>query len=200
MPDLIRVAGQPVDGNDGRIGKLDYPIGNKTYGQRVFLSGTEVPVETFSTLRVSYISRTPTITAGAYSANDAVGGLMTFAYAGASGATPDQGVILDSVIVTDLTTQNAALELWLFDQGFTATADNGAFTIIDTDMINFVAIVPISTYYNAADNSVAFARNLGIPLPLASPAAALYGQLVTRGTPTYASTSDLRITLGIVKG
>src|SRR3990172_9923594 len=38
---LIKVAGAPPDANDGKIGKLDYPIGNRTYGQRVFLSGQE---------------------------------------------------------------------------------------------------------------------------------------------------------------
>lgn len=198
MP-LINTAGTPNDANDGVLTRNPERIGNRRWGTKVFISGQEAVFETFTTMRVVYVSQTPTVTAGAYSANDAVGGMMTFVNAGASGVDVEQGVILDSVIVTDKGKQDALLDLVLFNQGFTATADNGAFTIVDTDLPNIVAVVAISTYYDAADNSVAFARNLGIPLPLAIPGSALYGQLVTRGTPTYASASDLAVTLGIVK-
>jgi len=41
MAGLINVNTEPIDANDGRVTKLDYPIGNRTFGQRVFLSGQE---------------------------------------------------------------------------------------------------------------------------------------------------------------
>ena len=59
---LINITGAPPDANDGQIGQNVPRIGNRTYGQRVFLSGTEAPIETqdpivawsaFETLTVS---------------------------------------------------------------------------------------------------------------------------------------------------
>jgi hypothetical protein len=56
------------------------------------------------------VSQTPTITAGAYTAKWAVGGLLTFANASrVSGAT----TILESVVITDLAAQMAELILVL---------------------------------------------------------------------------------------
>ena len=43
---LITVVGAPPDANDGQIGQNVPRIGNRTYGQKVFLSGTEMPIET----------------------------------------------------------------------------------------------------------------------------------------------------------
>ena len=43
---LITVLGAPPDANDGQIGQNVPRIGNRTYGQKVFLSGTETPIET----------------------------------------------------------------------------------------------------------------------------------------------------------
>lgn len=47
---LISVTGAPNDANDGQIGQNIPRIGNRTYGQRTFLSGTERPIETATTV------------------------------------------------------------------------------------------------------------------------------------------------------
>ncbi len=45
---LISVTGAPNDANDGQIGQNIPRIGNRTYGQRTFLSGTERPIATYA--------------------------------------------------------------------------------------------------------------------------------------------------------
>jgi len=146
---------------------------------------------------------TPNVTAGAYSANDAVGGIMTFEYALHA---PKQTGVLLSVTIKDNASQEAALELVLFSKTFTAVADNAAFDVTDADMLNCLGVVPIlSTDYDTfADNSIATVRNIGLGIRsenavTSSADGALYGQLLTRGTPTYVATTDVTVTLTILQ-
>lgn len=142
------------------------------------------------------VSQTPTITAGAYSAKDAVGGLLTFA--NAVRATPLSGV-LHAVTVIDDAAQAAELVLVLFNQTFTATADNAAFDPSDADLENCIGKIKImATDYNAfADNAVAQVRSIGLPIKLVG--TSLFGQLMCTGTPTYAATGDLTIKVHILR-
>ena len=66
------------------------------------------------------ITQTPAITAGAYHAGDAVGGLLTFA--NAASVYKGDGIISKLTLV-DNAKQAAVLTLWLFDRTFTASAD-----------------------------------------------------------------------------
>lgn len=145
--------------------------------------------------RTDVISQTPVITAGAYSANDAVGGLLTFAN---STAVAGHTGVIQSVTIIDEAKQSADLELALFDTTFTPTADNAAFAPSDTVILTCIAVIPITTYYDFSVNSVGVAVNLGIAFKT-SGSANLFGQLLTRGTPTYAATNDLTIKLGILQ-
>lgn len=135
------------------------------------------------------VSQTPTITAGAYAAGDAVGGLLTFANAARSQHT---GVVA-TVVVSDLAAQGVNLDLVLFGAVFTPTADNAPFSPSDADLLNCIGVVPITAHYAFATNGISEARNVG--LWFESQSETIYGQLVTRGAPTYASTSDLRVTI-----
>ena len=142
------------------------------------------------------VSATPTITAGAYAAKDAVGGLLTFANA----ARTAGGVItIMSIALTDLGNQSASLVLVLFDRTFTATADNAAFDPSDADLANCVGHVPISAsdYQSFADNAAATVRNVGLQITLNG--TSLFGQLMCLGTPTYGSTADLTVRLGLIR-
>ena len=141
-------------------------------------------------------TQTPTITAGAYSAKDAVGGLLTFANAArVSGGT----IRIESVVVTDLSIQAADLVLALFDRTFTATADNDAFDPSDADLANCLGYIRInnSDYATFADNCVATLKGVGLSVKLNG--TSLFGQLMCTGTPTYASTGDLVVKLGILQ-
>ena len=143
------------------------------------------------------ISQTPTVTAGLYAANDAVGGLLTFANAGR--AIGYGGVVKDMVILDD-EGQDAALELWLFDQAFTPIADNAPWAPTEADMENLVGVIATAngTYYQAA----AGARSTAVveaSQRYDCVGTSLFGQLVTRGAPTYAAVDDVTVKIGLLR-
>ena len=134
---------------------------------------------------------TPTITAGAYSANDAVGGKLTF-----TGALGKQnwGAVNIACVITDKGKQDAALALVLFGADFTPIADNAAFDPSDADLIKIIGYISISTYLSWVDNSMAIGVAT-IPMVSGSASGTIYGQLYTTDTPTYTSASDLQVRL-----
>ncbi len=144
------------------------------------------------------VSQTPTITAGAYSAGDALGGKLTFA--GAARAAGGTGVI-HSVVLTDAAKQDANIDLVLFDQDFTATADNAAFDPSDEDLANVIGIIPIysTDYADFNDNSAACVRQVGMQFKCSGTGTALYGQMVIRDADTYAATDDVTVKLMILQ-
>jgi len=140
-------------------------------------------------------SVTPTISAGAiYADGDALGGKfeLVTAVLAAGGA----GVI-EKITVIDEDQELAGIDFVLFDQDFTATADNAAFDPSDADLANclgFVDIAATSAYSDFNDNSVA-TKASGLRMPfhfkLAAGETTLPGQATVRGTPTYTATDDL---------
>lgn len=147
-----------------------------------------------TSVKIAKLQATPTVTAGAYSANDAVGGKLDFANAArASGGS----IVIETAIIGDKAAALSSVELWLFDTDFNAVADNAAFDPNDADLGTLVAIIPFSTWYAAADNGASVRSALGITAKLTG--TSLYGQLVTRTDPTLASTSDVFVTLHVVQ-
>jgi len=142
------------------------------------------------------ITQKPTITAGAYAANDAVGGLLTFALAGRQ--VSEGGSILTDVLIVDDAGQDAELELWLFNQTFTAMVDNAAWAPAEADLENCIAVVSTvgSTWRAAGTPSVI---NIECTRRIDLAGTSLFGQLVTRGTPTYAATDDLTIKIKLLQ-
>jgi len=147
------------------------------------------------------VLETPVITAGAYSAGDAIGGKMEFRNV----CTPydNSGTIVQAHI-KDKAQQNALLYLVLFDQDFTETTDNDAFTVSDADLENVIAVLQFSVanYISFATNSVGLLDivnyELNRPFVLRQGGTSLFGQLfVKTSTPTYVSTSDLTVGLFI---
>lgn len=142
------------------------------------------------------IAQTPTITAaGAYVANDAVGGLLTFANAGRASAL---GSVLVGMLIVDDAGQDAELELWLFSSTFTAMVDNAAWAPSEADLENCIAVVTTAddTWRDAGTPSVIHVectRRLDIA------GTSLFGQLVTRGTPTYVATDDLSVKIQLLR-
>lgn len=144
------------------------------------------------------LTATPTISSGsAYADGDAVGGKLTFADA----VLPERGATIQSITVVDLDSQDATLKLVLFDQDFTAETDNAAFDPSDADLANCIGWVEIAEadYQAFSDNSVASVNSIGKAFTLDGVGTSLYGQLITTGTPTYASTSSLTIKLHILQ-
>jgi hypothetical protein len=89
-----------------------------------------------------------------------------------------------------------AAELWLFDTAITAPADSAAWTITDAMSKTCVMVIPFSTYYASALNCVSMGDGLPRKFKCASGSTVLYGALVTRGAPAYAS-GDVTVRLWI---
>jgi hypothetical protein len=144
--------------------------------------------------RHSQYSVTPTVTAGAYSANDIVGGPLDF------GNVP-QG-LLRAVIIVDEAKQAGAYQLLLFRSVPTTIADNDTYDIADADVKNLVGAIHITDTAGAdkfdfADNKAYVRQGLALPIV---PGTDLYGYLICLGTPTYAATTDVKITLSVEHG
>ena len=144
--------------------------------------------------KVIRVSQTPTVTNGAYSANDAMGGLLTFANAArASGGS----CVIEGFTVVDLSNTQPALELLLFDQTFTNIADNGVFDISDADLANVIAVVKFADWASYNDHAVTSRFGLGLACKLAG--TSLFGQLMTRTAVTLTSTADIIVVAHIAQ-
>lgn len=139
------------------------------------------------------VSQTPTITAGAYSDGDVVGGLLTFSLAGIA----NNGGFLCTANLTDNDKEAAALRLFLFDDLPATIADNAAFGLTDADNNKCFAIVTLGTYVTLTNTSLAHSDPIN--KPFVTDKGNLYGYLVCNGsTPTYTATADLTVTLRIL--
>jgi len=150
---------------------------------------TAVPVSTDSDM----IWQTPTVTAGAYAANDAVGGLLTFANAAVSG----EGGVVKNVLIIDDAGQDAEMELWLFRETFTNMADNAPWAPSEADLRKLVAIISTAdgAWFAAGTPSVA---RIEVSQEVKLVGTSLFGQLVTRDTPTFAATDDVSVGVGLL--
>jgi hypothetical protein len=147
-----------------------------------------------------WLSQTPVVsTSPAYASGDAIGGLMTFDL---SGFKPTTGLLLQAATLYDKAKQSALIDCILFDSNPSSTTftDNAALAVNAADLGKIIGVVQLSSYAAFSANSVAYAAGIAVPIQglpnVASPS--LYASLVSRGTPTYASTSDVSLRLGFV--
>lgn len=145
-------------------------------------------------------AQTPTIsTSPAYTSGDQVGATMTFA----AGRSNGRGGRITGVKLVDKGAQSAALELhlWIGSAAPTVTSsDNGAANITDANwnMDNYLGCVVLSSYQTFSGNSVSSAA-CAIDFVCNSANTSIFGLLVTRGTPTYASTTDIIVGLNVIQ-
>jgi hypothetical protein len=144
------------------------------------------------------VSCTPVVTAGAYHANDVVGGIQTLA--NAVRLTGGTGVV-QSLVISDLAAQNAILEIYLFSAtpGTGVYTDNAAMDLDDTDALLCIGRIDVAAadYKSLADNSIAIVKNIGLPIKVTG--TSLFAVIRTPSTPTYAAVSDLKLTFGILR-
>jgi hypothetical protein len=145
------------------------------------------------------VSITPTITAGAYTAGDALGGLLTFASVVRTAG--GHGEIV-KVTIQDNAKQSAPMDLVLFNQTFTATADNAPFDPTDADLANCIGYISVAAtdYAEFNDNGVA-TKASGLQMPfeykLAAAGSSLFGQLVIRNGDTFAAVNDVTVKITV---
>jgi hypothetical protein len=144
----------------------------------------------------------PVVTTGsAYSAGNAVGGLITI------GAVPTNtnkdtpfedaslSVILQSALIADLDGQNKALNLSLFNAAPTTPVDKTAYAPTAADLKKLIGIVQFAaaSYISINSQGVVQVANLGIVIK--PTAGQIFGALYTgaAGTPTWTNGLQLKL-------
>lgn len=142
--------------------------------------------------RIQAIRLNPTIDTSIYASGDAVGGLLTFTNLSSS---PDSSAFLQGVLIHDEDAEAANLELVLFSESFTPTADQAPFNPSDADLLNCLGSVLIDSWFAFAGNAMGVEKDLHMPIKLTGSSGSLFGQLVARSTPAYTATDDLSVTV-----
>jgi hypothetical protein len=148
--------------------------------------------------RTSLVSVTPTVTYGVpYVTGNEVGALLTFANvfdAAHSG-------VVQSIRIQCLSTQNSGFKLYLFRSNPTNSTwtDKTTPSIASAD----VPLVSGPFFLTSPDNGLGGTSTVyeldGVGAAFVSSTANLYGVLVTTGTPTFSSTSDITVSLVTLK-
>lgn len=146
------------------------------------------------------IKVTPTITVGAYSAQDMVGGKLTLT--NAMRVVGGKGYLY-SLEVIDTDKIAAALDIHLFSAMAGAYADNGAESISAADALNHLGLIRIlaTDYLTKANFSIAQPDPSTFkPIVLKSGAASrdLFAIVVCVATPTYTHVGGLQFNFGII--
>lgn len=146
------------------------------------------------------ISVTPDIVPAAYAAGDVIGTLRTVV----GGVGRSSGISeLVSVSIIDKANQKSAIDLYFFDRTVSSIgADNAAFSIVDADAANLLAVISIlgGDYVSiGTDSAIASAPNLGQFLKSIPDSKDIFMAVVSRGAPTYTSATDLVIKLGLMQ-
>lgn len=150
---------------------------------------------------------TPVIQAAAYASGDQLGEL--FSLNDALDDSSGTGGIL-SLVVLDKAKQKAAIDVLLFSEKPTlVSSDNGALDISDAEMAQkFIGKISISTtdYADLANCSIACLTQVALLVNSVKDAnngnpdgKIVWGILQSRGTPTYTSTSDLVLRVGVIQ-
>ena len=143
---------------------------------------------------------TPTITASAYTAGYVVGGVMSFANAVRTQNAINSGRVRNAAIACK-SAQSGEMDLYLFNANPSSSTftDRAAPAIVAADLAKLIAKITLAQTDTSLSSTSTFwqALQLEIAFQLGSGNTTLYGVLVTRGTPTFGSTSDIVVTLGI---
>lgn len=131
----------------------------------------------------------------AYTANDVVGGLLTFNLSSPSGVG-----VLNGLKITDEDNEGAALDVYIFDEAPSTIADDAAGALAIADLDKLLCKVEIAAGDYEAVNSLKFAikdegsEGLNRAYELDSKGN-LYAYVICTGTPTYAADKTIKMTL-----
>ena len=150
--------------------------------------------------RTGQPTATPTVTASsAYTAGNLVGGLMTFTNCFATGLTSG---VLQSIVIRARSVQSATFKLYIFSQQPTNTTwtDKTAPNINVLDLPFLIDIFLFAAPDSGLGTMTIYTQDgLGKSIANTANGQNLWGLLVTTGTPTFASASDISVTLGLLQ-
>ncbi|MFN3652601.1 MAG: hypothetical protein ACK47B_23740 [Armatimonadota bacterium] len=141
----------------------------------------------------------PAIVPAAYAAGDVIGGKLSLADV----VRADAGTgILQGIVLTDKADQKAAVDIAFFDADPTGSTltDNQPVSVVAADIGKLLGVVSIqaSDYVDLGPTAVAVKAAIALPFKL-SAARILYAVVIARGTPTYASASDLKLRVQVLQ-
>lgn len=136
------------------------------------------------------VTVTPTITAGAYSQNDCVGGVIDI-------NLPAECTVM-SVTIQDDADQGSSFELWIFDGVPAGVADNAAFSLTDADLGKVVGVLALDTWFDAINGQVCVVDNIGLFIQSHGGNYSLMLKVTDAATPTFAAVDDLHLIIGVV--
>jgi hypothetical protein len=149
------------------------------------------------------VTVTPTVDTAIYASGDRIGSIMEF-----TNALDDSSgtATIQSVTIVDKAAQSSILQILFFnDLPTVASADNAALNITDAEMaakcIGHVSVVA-ADYFALSASSVACVRNINLLVTSVKSSTnttgkSIWGVIRSGGTPTYTSTSDLVISVGL---
>ena len=136
---------------------------------------------------------TPTITDGAYSANDVVGGLLSLDFQTAAG-----WVALDDIVLVDDADVITGITIHVFNQQPSTIADNAAFAPTEADLKKKVAKVLIASFDTAgSDRWGQAAPNITKKL-ISLPHNKLWFYIVDDDGVTFAAIDDLYMRVSVL--
>lgn len=156
-------------------------------------------VGSLASAETQYSSATPVIDTSIYAAKDSIGGIMTFSNITCN--NKKKGAIT-SVQVADKSDNAVEYDLVIYKTPPAGTfTDQAAADPADADLLLMAPIINLATtdHFSFNDNgisSVSTLKSNAISASTGSLPGTIYGNLVSRGTPTYATSSDITVTLG----
>lgn len=143
------------------------------------------------------ITVTPTVALAAYTANDVVGGLLTFTIRAGVGLSGD----ILSILLTDDADQKEQYVLFLFDTLPSTIADQSAYAPTIADLKKLISTVTVATADWTTTNSNAWAllgghEDTAMSIPFSN-TSAIYMYAVATDTPDYVAATDLAIVMTV---
>jgi len=137
------------------------------------------------------VAVTPTVSAGAYSAGDIVGALLTFE----TGTGVNRRIILNEISVMVKAAVTSSLNIVIFEADPTSTTktDNAAYSLAAADAFKVRKTIPVTTLYDHGTPNEYSSGPLNIVLAPAADTSKFYALLIDGTGWTLTSTSDIQI-------
>ena len=134
------------------------------------------------------------IDTNAYTANDVVGGLLTF-----NVTSPSNVGVINKLVIADDDNEKAAGSLFLFNAAPTSIANNAAGALAIADLKKIVSVIAVAAddYVTINGNAYAVIDDIN-DVYKADGKGCLYGYFICSGTPTYTAATDLTLTLSVL--
>ena len=148
------------------------------------------------------LTATPAVDTGAYTSGDLIGAAeIVLPLAVRSDGLKEASGIIQAVIATDLADNSANMDVYFFDRELTNTtfSDNDAWDVSDVDLLTLIGVAALTDHRSLNDNSNSQLLNIGLPFVLPATSAILYAVLVSKATPTFATSSDLTLRVAILQ-